>query len=541
VNIGKRRVYDVCVVGSGAAGGFMSKELTEAGADTILIEAGRKVDRSELYIHDFPYELPRRGFGFNRQQALYPDNISKEIEYEGSKVDIDRIRVLGGRTLHWNALSLRFSEDDFRERSLNGIEEDWPISYQELAPFYSYVERIVGLCGTKEGLKVLPDSEYVSPPPNLRCSEFIAKRACDKLGIRLIPTRKAISIKGFDGRPPCHYCGHCMDVCDANSIFTSVDNLIPKALKTGKLTLRTNALANRVLVDSDGRATGVSIIDRVTKREEEIYAKVVVVSCSTVESARLLLNSANHRFPNGLSNSNDLVGRYLHGHSVTGLIGYLKDLAGSEVTNNDGANEHSYIPRFNHERNITGYKGGYAMFLQSISFMHPHHAQQVEGFGVGLKARVRELQPGMLQIGGFGKVLARKENRVTVNKSRVDQFGIPVPVVKFEFCDNDLRLFDDMKESIEEIYHKAGVELLLGSGNRIVGFASHEVGTCRMGNNPKSSVLNRYNQSHEISNLFVVDGSCFVTFPEKNPTLTIMALAVRSAQYIVDQRRKGNL
>ncbi|HEV8131567.1 MAG TPA: GMC family oxidoreductase [Acidobacteriota bacterium] len=540
--IPKKHIYDVCVIGSGAAGGFMAKELSEAGAKTILLEAGRKVEPEELRIHDRPYQLPRQGYKFNRQAPLYPDEIEKSIEYQTrERIAVDRIRTLGGRTVHWNAVCLRFSEDDFRERSINGIEEDWPLSYQELAPFYSYVEKVMGVCGTREGLKEVPDGDFVARPPKLRCAEVIAGKACEKLGIKLIPTRKALSIDGYDGRPACHYCGHCMDVCDVGAIFTSANSLIPKALKTGNLTLRTNALARQLLIDKAGRVSAVSIIDRITRKQEEIYARVVVVSCATIESARLLLNSACEKFPNGLGNSNDLVGRYLHGHSGGSVIGYLKDLVGTTLEKSPGATDHSYIPRFRRGRKPGDYKGGFGVQLQFINLKYPHHAHALPGFGTKFKQRVRDLQPAMLHLGGFGKVLARRENRVTVDPKKFDAFGIPIPIVNFGFCDNDRALFSGMIQDLREILDAAGMALMLDSPTLVSGFASHEVGTCRMGRDPKTSVLNSYCQTHQIPNLFVVDGSCFTTSPEKNPTLTIAALAVRSARYIAQKTRRGEL
>src|SRR5690348_11275247 len=213
MQIQKKKIYDVCVIGSGAAGGFMAKELTAAGADTILLEAGSKGKLEDLYIHDWPYDLPKRGFGLFKQASLYPDDIRNAIEYRGARIGIDRIRTLGGRTFHWNAVTLRFSADDFRERSLHGIEEDWPIRYEEIAPFYDYVEREMHVFGSRENLPQLPDGNFVAEPPRLRCSEVIARRELAKRGIKLIPVRKAVLLKGKGNRGACHFCGHCMDVC----------------------------------------------------------------------------------------------------------------------------------------------------------------------------------------------------------------------------------------------------------------------------------------------------------------------------------------
>lgn len=540
MHIQRKKIFDVCVIGSGAAGGFMAKELTIAGADVVLLEAGAKGRLEDLDIHTPPYDLPKNGYGFYKQRSLYPDDISRRIEYRGDRISVDRIRTLGGRTFHWNAASFRFSADDFREHSLHGIEEDWPLSYDELSPFYSHVEREMHVFGTREKLAVLPDGDFVAESPRLRCSEVIAQSRLARKGIRLIPTRKAVLLKGKAGRGGCHYCGHCMDVCDVRAVWSSDITVIPEALATGRLTLRLNALAREITVDDKGLASGVSIIDRHTGKEEMVRARVVVVSCASIESARLLLNSKSEKFPNGIANSNDLVGRYLGGHLNTSAFGYLKDLVGKDVFTGDGATDHAYIPRFNY----TGrrdYVGGYGMQLNYQNWHWPYHAKSVSGFGGDYKRRVRDLHPATLLVGGWGKVEHRPDNRVLVDPKKVDNYGIPIPIIQFTWGENDLKLFREMRESVLEVLDTCGVEMVVKGGEGPGGFASHEVGTVRMGNDPKSSVLNSYCQSHEVNNLFVVDGSSFTTFPEKNPTLTIAALAVRSARYLADQRRKGNL
>lgn len=541
MHIARKKIYDVCVIGSGAAGGFAVKELTAAGADTILLEAGNKGRLEDLYIHDWPYDLPKRGFGLFKQASLYGDNIRQAIEYRGDRIGIDRIRTLGGRTFHWNAACFRFSADDFREHSLYGIEEDWPLTYAELAPFYSYVEREMHVFGTREHLPHLPDGDFVAASPRLRCSELLAQKKLARRGIQLIPTRKAVLLKGQKGRGACHYCGHCMDVCDVRAVWSSDITVIPEAMATGRLTLRLNALARKILVNNEGLVSGVSVIDRVTGKEEEIYARVMVIACATIESARLLLNSTSQKFPNGLANSNDLVGRYLTGHITTGATGYLKDLIGHDTFAGDGATDHAYIPRFNQTRGKRDYVGGYGMQINYVNQQWPYHARAVTGFGSSYKQRVRQLQPAMFQLGAWGKVEARAENRVTVDPAKVDKFGIPIPVIDFKWSTNDLRLFKEMRQDVLEVMDTCDAELTLRGAEEPGGFASHETGTIRMGRDAKTSVLNRFNQAHEVKNLFVVDGSCFTTFPEKNPTLTIAALAVRSARYLAAQRKRGTL
>ncbi|MFN0086872.1 MAG: GMC oxidoreductase [Blastocatellia bacterium] len=535
----KTKIHDVCIIGSGAAGGFMARELTAAGAETILLEGGRKIAVEEMNCHAWPYDQPKRGFGFRHQAEMYPDDIEKRIEYHGDRVSVSRVRNLGGRTFHWNAACYRFAPDDFREWSVNGIEEDWPLTYEELAPFYDYVEKEMHVFGTRENLRHLPDGNFVAPAPPLRCAEMYARPRIARLGMNLISSRKAVLLKGRAGRGACHYCGHCMDVCDARAIWSSDITVIPQALATGKLTLRTNALAREILVDKDGLASGVSFIDRRTRKVEEVRAKLVVVSCATVESARLLLNSKSRKFPNGLANNNDIVGRYLGGHSQANFMGYLRDLAGTDTWQGDGVTDHAYIPRFIDRGR--GFAGGYGYQLNYATRRLPHHAKHVEGFGTAYKQRVRDLQPAMFQMGGFGKVEHRPGNRVTTDPRKTDNYDIPIPIVHFEFGDNDRALFRDMVESAGRIYDACDTELTLNGNASIGGFASHEVGAVRMGKNPKTSVLNAWNQSREVRNLFVVDGGCFTTFPEKNPTLTIAALAVRCARHIAAQRKKGAL
>jgi choline dehydrogenase-like flavoprotein len=240
-------MFDVCVIGSGPAGGVLSKELAEAGAKVVLLEAGRVAKPEEYHYHAWPYEFANR----KKPTPGYPSEVTSALRYENSdKIFVDRIRVVGGRSIHWNANCFRFSERDFRARSMEGVEEDWPISYQELAPYYSYVEKMIGVTGTREGLDVLPDGEYLRPL-KLRCSEHIVGRACRKMGIRLIPTRKAVLTEPYDGRPQCHYCGNCMDGCDIGAIFSVPNSMLPKARRTGNFTLMQNKLARELLTDNE--------------------------------------------------------------------------------------------------------------------------------------------------------------------------------------------------------------------------------------------------------------------------------------------------
>ncbi len=520
----------------------MAKELCEGGAKVILLEAGKKVDPSQFLSHKWPYQLPYRGLRDEKQALFYQGDVRQSIRYEDSDdVGMDRIRVLGGRTIHWNAVTPRYAARDFREWSLAAVEEDWPLTYDELAPYYERIEQTIGVCGEDDGLEIVPAGKHYLPPLPWRCSEIILKRALDTMGIPVISVRKAVLTRPYDGRPACHYCGHCMSGCDVSAVFSSATAMIPKALATGNLTLVENALAREVLVDREGRARAVSYVDTVSKKEVEVKAKIVVLCAATIESARLLLNSRSPQHPNGLANGNDVVGRYLHGHLGQGAYFYLKEFEDVKPFNQDGATDHVYIPRYNHLAGKKDYIGGWQIQVNFVSYMFPYQASRLPGYGAEFKAQVRKMQPALLFFGSFGKVLARPENRVTVDPHRLDANGIPIPVVRFRFGENDRAMWHDSDHSLKEISSRLNCRAFLDLDSPPGGFASHEVGTVRMGKNPKTSVLNSYCQAHEVKNLFVTDGSCFTTSAEKNPTLTIMALSLRAADYIKEQRRKGEL
>ncbi|PYU40935.1 MAG: GMC family oxidoreductase [Acidobacteria bacterium] len=534
--------YDACIIGSGAAGGVVAKELCEGGAKVIMLEAGREVPPGKFLSHKWPYELPYRGLRGEKQAPFYQGGVSTSIRYEDcDSVSVDRIRVLGGRTVHWNAVVLRYAQRDFKGWSADGIEEDWPLTYDELEPYYERIEQMIGVCGQDDGLEIVPAGKHYLPPLPWRCSEHILHRATNGMGIPLISVRKAVLTTVYDSRPPCHYCGHCMSGCDVGALFNSAVAMLPKAQRTGNFTLRQNALAREILVDREGLARGVSFVDTQAKREQEVKARVVVVCCATVESARLLLNSRSPRHPNGLANSNGVVGRYLHGHLGGGVDIFLKELEGAPPFNQDGATDHVYIPRYNHLAGEKDYAGGWGLQVNFSSYMFPNHASRIGGYGVAYKERVRKMQPGYLMLGAFGKTEARPENYVTVEPHQVDENGISIPVVHFRFSENDFALWRDKNRSLMEICSNLKGEVFPDFGEAPGGFASHEVGTIRMGKNPRTSVLNGFCQAREVKNLFVTDGSCFTSSSEKNPTLTIMALSLRAADYIKEQRRRGEL
>jgi choline dehydrogenase-like flavoprotein len=328
-----------------------------------------------------------------------------------------------------------------------------------------------------------------------------------------------------------------MDGCDVSAIYSTPGSMLPKARRTGNLTLRQNALAREILLDANGLARAVSIVDRQTRREEEVRARIVVVCCATIESARLLLNSKSSRYSEGVANSSGVVGRYLHGHSAGQTMMYLKQLEGQPPSNQDGALDQAFIPRYDTKR-LTG------MFDYQVNYdgyMFPFQARSIAGYGSAFKKQVREMQSGLLQLGGFCKVVGRPENRVTVDPNRKDAFGIPIPTVHFRFGDIDKQIYRQMRTASLEMAERMRADVRSTVPENPSGFASHENGTVRMGLDPKTSALNGFCQSHDVKNLFVTDGSTFPTSAEKNPTLTIMALSLRASDYIIDKRKKGEL
>ena len=526
-------LYDVCVIGSGAAGGIVTKTLCEAGAKVILLEAGVEVPPQKFRTHCWPYDLKYRGYRSEKQQPFYPADLAGSFRSESRDgVSVDRIRVLGGRTLHWNAVVLRYAPSDFREHTIHGIEQDWPLSYADLAPYYDRIEQMIGVCGQDDHLEILPDGKYSMPPPPFRCSEQILKRHASKLGIPVIPVRKALNTRPSDNRSACHYCGHCMDGCDVSAIYSTPGSMLPKARKTGNFTLRQNALAREILVDNNGLARAVSIVDRETHREEEIRARTVVVCCATVESARLLLNSRSPRFPDGLANSSGVVGRYLNGHLGDSVNLYLEELEGTPPSNIDGCLDHAFIARYKTKQP----SGAFDFQVNFSGFMFPFQAYSVRGYGSAFKNKVRAMQPGYLMLGGFGKVEARAENRITVDPNTKDRYGIPIAVMHFAFSDLDRAVFREMRNTVDDLCGSLKCQATKKMGQEPGGFASHEVGTVRMGADPRTSALNSFCQAHDVKNLYVTDGSSFTTSSEKNPTLTIMALSLRAAEHIAQTK-----
>ncbi len=561
------KVYDVCVIGSGAAGGAAAKVLSEGGLNVVMLEAGPMVHPYTDYKeHVWPYELAHRGAGiggagyedFGRTEFMAP-NGSWTIEGEpytkaaGSNFLWFRSRIVGGRTNHWGRIALRFAEVDFKARSHDGRGDDWPITYQDLEPYYDKVDRYIGVFGSKEGIPSAPDGIFL-PPPKPRCSDLLVKRACDKLGILCVPARKAILTQPLNGRPPCHYCDQCGRGCRTASNFSSSQVLIPPALATGRFTLITGAMAREIVLNDQGKAEGVSYIDKATRTDQQVRARAVVVAGSSCESARLLLNSKSRLFPQGLANSSGVVGRYLMDSVGSNGSGYIPALEKMPPHNHDGVGGmHLYIPWWKYDRKndfLRGYHiefGGGRHMPGVGMFNGVNH--QYEGYGVSLKQRCKQNYGAFIHLSGRGEMISNPDTYCEIDPSAVDEWGIPVLRFHFKWGDNEIKMARDMQQTFRAIVESVGGTYLTHSeatgdfpyGIKVGGEIIHESGVVRMGNDPKTSALNSFCQAHDVKNLFVTDAACFVTDPDKNPTISILALSWRASEYLLDEAKKGNI
>ena len=547
--IARSKVHPVVVIGSGASGGMAAWNLTQKGIDVLLLDAGGKFDRSKFWTHTQPWEARDRRARGERPPQFFLD--TKEQPYltpDDRPFQLTRVWGLGGKTNVWGRVSLRYAELDFKAADRDGWEIPWPISYADVAPYYDRVEELIGVCGGTDDSDALPGSKFLQPAPPPRCAERLLQRAAGKLDIPVVAGRRANMTRATRGFPACHYCGNCGEGCDTASFFCSADHLLPFAMKTGRLEIRSNAVAARILTGPDGRARGVQYFDRLTGAEREVLAKVVVVGASCVDSTRILLNSTSTRHPNGLGNGSDVIGRFLCEQIRLNVLGYLPQLEGTPTRNDRGiGGEHIYLPRFNHRPGKgRDYMRGFGVqFWNTGASTYGAHAgsSSIPGFGVELKQAIKRRHPAWFEIHPFGEVLPYAHNRITVDPARVDQYGVPLLKIDYRIGENERKMTEHMADTVEEIVKAAGGVLVNYRRGQLdaMGSAIHEHGTCRMGADPKRSALNGFNQMHEVPNVFVVDGSAFPSASEKNPTLTILALSWRATDYLADQIKRGTL
>ncbi|MCE2941213.1 MAG: GMC family oxidoreductase [Gemmatimonadota bacterium] len=556
--------YDVVIVGSGAGGGMAAYALTQAGARVCVLEAGGPWDnRTDSAMLMRTFQSPRRGGSTKARPFGEFDGCIGGWELEGepytraagTQFDWWRARMVGGRTNHWGRISLRFGPKDFKRKSLDGLGDDWPIAYGDVKPWYDEVDRLVGIFGSVEGIENEPDGVFL-PPPRPRGYELLAARAARKLGLTVIPSRLSIITRPHNGRPACHYCGQCNRGCSVNANFSSTNVLLEPAARTGRMDLRTHAMVREVLTGTDGKATGVVYVHAKTGVEERVKARVVVLAASACESARILMNSRSSRWPQGLANSSGTLGKYLTDTTGTDVGGFIPALLDTPGHNSDGVGGmHIYMPwwldnaklDFPRGYHVETWGGRGEPYGGALGGIHGYPGVE-GGYGASLKRTYRRYYGATIGFSGRGEMIPNERSYCELDPAVVDRFGIPVLRFHWQWTDHELNQVRHMQETFRAIIREMGGTPWgemptkadgygIAAGGRII----HELGGTRMGANPSTSVTNGWGQAHDVPNLFVADGGVFVSQADKNPTWTILALAMRQADYIVRQRKAGEL
>lgn len=567
-------VYDAIVVGSGAGGGMAAYVLAHAGQKVLMLEAGQyfdpKIDAHQL---KWPWESPRRGAGTVRPFGDFDASYGGwELEGEPytrkdrTEFEWFRSRMLGGRTNHWGRISLRMGPLDFKCK--DGLTDDWPITYEDVKPFYDKVDRMIGIYGTVEGLENEPDGIFMKPPKP-RLTELFIKKGAEKAGVKVITGRGAVmteSIKGNNDRAPCFYCGQCGRSCKVYGDFSASSCLVIPAVKTGNLTVITDAMVREVITDKDGTAKGVSYVNRRDLQEYQVNGRLVILGASACESARILLNSKSSQHPNGLANSSGVVGKYLHDSTGAGVSGFLPQLMDRKRYNEDGVGSvHIYSPWWLDNKKLNfprgyhiEYGGGMGMpsygfggGVPSMNGMVPGRdgkKRDAGGYGAALKDDYRRFYGTGVGMAGRGTAIARADNYCEIDPDVVDKYGIPVLRFHYKWAQEEINQAKHMQETFLSIMKEMGAVVTskiqgpeTNYGLEAPGKIIHEVGTIRMGDDPKKSALNKYCQAHDCKNLFVVDAGPFVQQGDKNATWTILALSMRTAEYILAQKKKQNI
>jgi choline dehydrogenase-like flavoprotein len=552
-----KSLYDVIVIGTGAGGGMAIKTLCDAGLKVCALNAGRKLEPAKDFRnHRMPWEMKYRSFGDPQTPANGPDFTQneyvegvweREIAYTtapGTHWMWPRCYAVGGKTNFWGRSSARFGDIDFKAASRDGSDTDWPVSYDEIAPYYTRVERMIGVASTVQNRPSNPDGSYL-PPFNFRCLDRILQKGAEKAGVPYLPDRIAQLTLPHDGHPPCHFCGNCTSGCDVGAFFSTPWFLLPKAEASGNLELRTNALVRSIVVDDAGQASGVAYIDRHTRQENEVYGRAIVVAASCLETARIMLNSKSRHWPTGIANSSGQLGRNLCDHLYgVSASGYLPQLLGQpSFPDNVGDNSISWMPRWQNLRDAheESFVRGYSVYPDGGCSEFPSYQDQIEGFGSFFKREMKRRYPTPVSFMVQAPSLRSDSNYVDIDPQVKDSYGIPAARIHFQWGQNELKMWEHSKQVCAEVLRAAGGILeYSGEQPESPGYSLHETGTCRMGNDAQRFVTNRFGQTNDVANLYACDASIFLNCTDKSTTLSILAFSLRTSEYIVQQFRQGN-
>jgi choline dehydrogenase-like flavoprotein len=561
----KDRTFDAIVIGSGISGGWAAKEFTEKGLKTLVLERGRDVQHLKDYptTNMMPWEFPHRGQipaavreenpSVSRCYAFKEDAMHffvKDTEHpyvQDKPFDLIRGYQVGGKSLLWARQTQRWSDFDFEGPARDGFAVDWPIRYNDIAPWYSYVEKFVGISGNKDNIPNLPDGEFLPPMEMTKVEnyfkDFVAANYKDRHVIygRCAHLSEPKQVHIDQGRVQCQKRNLCQRGCPFGGYFSSNSSTLPWTAKTGNLTMRPFSVVHSIIYDDKlGKASGVRVVDTNTKEMTEYYAKVIFVNAAAVNTNLILLNSTSHRFPNGLGNDSGVLGKYFAFHNyratITGEYEGFKDIT------TDGRRPTSgYIPRFrNVQKQETDFLRGYAAGFDGSRRLQANS----EGFGANLKKQLDNQDYGPWRVGShmMGETIPKEESTITLDKDKKDPWGMPLLHLNVGYDDNDEKMMKDFFEQLTEMYTKAGfTNIKTGDSKQAPGLDIHEMGGARMGNDPKTSVLNKWNQMHAVNNVFVTDGACMTSTSTQNPSLTYMALTARAVDYAVSQLKKGEI
>ena len=563
----KEMTYDAIVVGSGISGGWAMKELTERGLRVVCLERGRDIKHVEGYetAMKAPWEFAHRGrpdtmaaeeywagmrtgYTANEEHRYLFENDKKNPYLETRGFDWIRAYHVGGRSLLWGRQTYRLNEDDFMANAKDGIAVDWPIRYKDLAPWYSYVEKFAGISGSKDNLAVLPDGEFL-PAMELNCLEkHVKSEVKKKMGRTITIGRVAHLTKpgpqhSAVGRAACQFRNMCMRGCPFGAYFSTQSATLPAAMKTGRLTLVPNKIVSEVMYDeAKKRAIGVRTIDQNTNEVKEYYAKIIFMNASAIASASIMMNSKSNRFPNGLGNDSDQLGRNIMDHHLA--VGASGSFEGYEDQYYFGRRPNGvYVPRY---RNRDGDKRDY---IRGFGYQGGAgrgswgRGTNMSGFGADFKDSLSNPGGWTMGLGGFGEMIPNENNRFTLHPTQKDKWGLPVVIFDAAYGENEKKMRIDMMNDAAEMLEASGLKNInpYNDESKHPGIGIHEMGTARMGRDPKTSVLNANNQVHACKNIFMTDGAAMTSASCVNPSLTYMALTARAAKFAVDELKKKNL